>query len=469
MNIDICIILIYLILILVIGILSSKKLESIDDFALSNVKYGKSVIFITMCCSFLGGGFSFGNATEVYKNGISNILILCGFSIGQILIGKYIAPKMDNFKECISTGNIIEKEYGKGMQVITGILSTMICSGILGAQVSVLGNIFQMFIGIPSYLGIIIGFGIVLIYSTIGGIKADIVTDIIQFFVLIIGLPFLVFYGIKEVGGIEQIIKTIPQNYWNIFNNTNLIALTSAFWTLIIGEMLVPPYVQRLLIGKKSSDTAKATIYSGYVSILFFCITGMIGLIAYTLDKGMDPNLAMIGIIQKILPVGLSGIIISAMMAIVLSTADSFLNSAAVGIIDDVYIPLKGKYVNQKQKLKMARIANVLIGIIAIIIAMFIPGLLDILTFSYSFWAPTILPILLWTILGIRIKKYIALIGVLIGFLSTFIWDIILVSPFGINGLIIGFVSNILVMVFLQIITSIIYIPLKNNKSIENK
>jgi len=460
-NIDIYIIFGYLILLLVIGILSSKKVKSIDDFALSNVKYGKTVIFITMCCSFLGGGFSFGNATEVYKNGIGNILVLCGFSVGQVIIGKYIVPKMNTFKECISAGNIIGKVYGRKMQIITGILSTMICGGILGAQVSVMGNIFYTFVGIPAYVGIIIGFGIVLVYSTIGGIKADIVTDIIQFFILIIGLPILLVYGINEVGGINNIIQTVPSRYWNILNNTNIVSFCSAFFTLMIGEMLVPPYVQRLLIGKKNEDTAKATILSGYVSIIFFIITGSIGLIAFSLDKNMNPDLAMIGIIKKVLPVGLSGIIVSAMMAIVLSTADSFLNSAAVGIVDDVYIPLKEKYITQREKLKMARIANVLIGIIAILVAMFIPSLLDILTFSYSFWAPTILPILIFAIMGIRIKKYIALLGVIIGFFTTFIWDIILQCPCSINGLIIGFTANICITIILHIISNSIVIKMK--------
>lgn len=463
MSIDICIILIYLLLILIVGIVSSRKLESIDDFAVSNVKYGKTVLFITMCCSFLGGGFSFGNATEVYKNGIGNIIILCGFSVGQILIGKYIAPKISNFSDCISTGNIIGKVYGKSMQIITGILSTMICAGILGAQVSVMGNIFQTFMGIPSYIGIIVGFGIVLIYSTIGGIKADIVTDIIQFFVLVIGLPFLLFYGIKTVGGFSAMITAVPIEYYNIFNNTTFVGLLTAFVTLMIGEMLVPPYVQRLLIGKNSEDTAKATIWSGYTSVIFFVITGIIGLIAYTLDQNMNPDLAMIGIIKRVLPTGLSGVIISAMMAIVLSTADSFLNSAAVGIIDDVCIPLKGNLVNQKQKLRMVRIANVFIGVIAVLVAMFIPSLLDILTFSYSFWAPTILPILLLTILRIQIKKYIALFGVVIGFLSTFIWDFILAAPYNIDGLIIGFILNLVTIFVLQFLNGIVYINFKRN------
>ncbi len=460
MNIDAFIIIVYLVIILLIGIISSRKLKSIDDFAVSNVKYGKTVIFITMCCSFLGGGFSFGNATEVFKNGIGNIVALCGFSIGQIFIGKCIALKMYRFTGCISTGNIIGKLYGRNMQIATGILSTIICAGILGAQVSVMGNIFHMFMGIPSFIGVIVGFGIVLIYSTLGGIKADIITDVVQFFVLIIGIPFLVFYGIISAGGFNNIIQSISVDHLNILNNSNITTFISMFTTLMIGEMLVPPYVQRLLIGKDVKDTSKATIMSGYASIIFFIMTGLIGFIAYTINPEMNPEFAMIGIIRSVLPVGLSGIIISAMMAIVLSTADSFLNSAAVGIINDVYIPIKNGKIRERDKLKMVRIANMIIGTIAILVALLIPSLLNILTFSYSFWAPTILPVLLMSILGLKFRKTIVWIGITIGFTSTFLWDFVFNSPYGINGLIIGFILNLLVSIILQFFNKVIYIKL---------
>ena len=81
MSIDIFIVFIYFILIIAVGLLCSRKLKTIDDFSISNKKYGVSVIFITMCCSYLGGGFSFGNATEVFQKGIGNIFVLFGFSI----------------------------------------------------------------------------------------------------------------------------------------------------------------------------------------------------------------------------------------------------------------------------------------------------------------------------------------------------------------------------------------------------
>lgn len=461
LNIDVCIIAIYLFVILVIGIVASKKVASLSDFAISNVKYGKTVIFITMCCSFLGGGFSFGNAAEVYRNGIGNIFALFGFSLGQIFIGKYVANKMDKFSGCISTGSIIGKIYGKRMQVLTGVLSTVICSGILGAQVSVLGNIFEVFVGIPSYIGVIIGFGIVLIYSTMGGIKADIITDIIQFIILIIGMPILLIFGLNQIGGINSIVQNIPNTYWNIFNNNGAINFFSLFITLMIGEMLVPPYVQRLLMGKNSKDTSAATKMSGYASIPFFVITGAIGLISYVYDSNINPEYAMIFLIKNVLPIGVSGVIVSSMMAIVLSTADSFLNSAAVGLINDVYIPLKNDNINEKERLKVVRITNLIIGSVAVSVALVIPSLIEILTFSYSFWAPTILPVLLLTILNFRIKKIGAWLGIILGIISTFVWDVILLSPYGIDGLIIGFLLNLVVSVVITLIGSITYIKIK--------
>ena len=458
MNIDIAIIIGYLLTLLLVGILSSRNLKTINDFAISNIKYGKTIIFITMCASFLGGGFSFGNATEVFKNGIGNIFILCGFSMGQIFVGKYIAIKMDKFKGCISAGDIIGMNYGKIIRIITGILSTLICSGILGAQVSVIGKILNVFIGIPNYIGVILGFGIILVYSTLGGIKANVITNIVQFAILIIGMPLLLIYGLISIGGIGNIIINIPIEYLNIFNNRNIISFISLFITMIIGEMLVPPYIQRLLIGKNSKETSKATIMSGYTSILFFIMTGLIGLIAYVVDPNMNSELAMIELIKKVMPLGISGIIISAMMAIVLSTADSFLNSAAVGAINDVYIPLKGDSVS---KLKVVRICNFGIGIFAVLVALFIPNLIEILKFSYSFWAPTILPILIFTILGIRLKDLGVWIGILVGFSSTFIWNVILSNPFDIDGLIIGFLLNVITLVITTIIGNVIFLKVK--------
>ena len=194
---DYAIIILYLCIVLAVGLLSGKGMKSLQEFSVSHRSYTSFVIFATLSASFIGGGFSIGNAEKVYRFGIANIIALWGFSLKEILVAKYIAPRMDNFPNVISAGDIMERGYGKLAKVVTGFFSVFLCAGIVGAQVGAMGLIFKVFLGIEPIWGILIGCGIVIAYSTIGGMRAVVLTDIIQFCVLAIGLPAALIFGIE--------------------------------------------------------------------------------------------------------------------------------------------------------------------------------------------------------------------------------------------------------------------------------
>lgn len=364
---------------------------------------------------------------------------------GQIFIGKYIATRVDKFKGCISSGDILELKYGKNVKMFSGLMSFFICSAILGAQVGTMGYIFKAFLGVPDIVGVMVGFGTILIYSTSGGIKADIITDVLQFFILIIGLPLLFIFGLNSVGGFEGIVQKVPSEYFDILNKKDIISFIAAFVSLMVGEMLAPPYVQRLLIGKSSKETSKATILSGYASLFFFAITGMIGLIAYAYNPDIEANLVIPSIIKEVMPVGVSGIIISSMLAIVLSTADTFLNSASVSIINDFYLTISRKKVKENKKLKLTRIANITTGIVAVITALIIPNMFDVLIFAYSFWGPTLLVPLLFALLDINTNKLAIWAGIISGIMVTLSWNVFYNGPYNIDGMVVGFAVNFLI------------------------
>lgn len=104
MILDYTIIAIYLCAILLLGLWSGKGMKSLQDFSVSNRSYGSMVIFATLSASFIGGGFSIGNAEKVFRFGIVNIVALWGFSLKEILVAKYIAPRTGNFAGVISVG-----------------------------------------------------------------------------------------------------------------------------------------------------------------------------------------------------------------------------------------------------------------------------------------------------------------------------------------------------------------------------
>jgi len=403
------------------------------------------VIFATLSASFIGGGFSIGNAEKVYRLGIANIIVLWGFSLKEILVARFIAPKMDNFPNVISAGDIMELGYGKAAKVITGFFSIFLCAGIVGAQVGAMGLICKEFVGIEPIWGILIGCGIVIAYSTIGGMRAVILTDLIQFCVLAIGLPAALIFGIIKLGGFSAIREAVPASHFSVPADTmTIVAFLSLFLTFLLGETLVPPYVQRLLIGKDAGHTARGTMLSGIFSVPFFVITGAIGLVALTLDPKLDPNLAMPFVIRTMLPVGIRGVVIAGVISIVMSSADSFLNGAATACINDIVKPLREKPLSERHELLLAKLTNCFVGVLAVIFAIKISSILDILIYAYNFWAPVILVPLAAVFLGVRVTRAGFFSGTIAGAAGVLIWNGLLKSPMGISGLVIGVFCNLI-------------------------
>jgi SSS family solute:Na+ symporter len=442
---DYAIIIIYLSIVLFVGLSSGKGMKSLQEFSVSHRSYTSIVIFATLSASFIGGGFSIGNAEKVFRLGIVNIVALWGFSLKELLVAGFIAPRMGNFPDVISVGDIMEQGYGKLGRVVTGFFSVFLCAGIVGAQVGAMGLIFNVFLGIEPLWGILIGCGIVIAYSTIGGMRAVVLTDIIQFCVLAIGLPAALIFGIVKLGGFSAIRAAVPAGHFSVPPEAMTVgAFLSLFLTFLLGETLVPPYVQRLFIGKDAAHTARGTMLSGIFSIPFFAITGAIGLVALVLDPKLDPNLAMPYVIRTVLPAGVRGVVIAGVISIVMSSADSFLNGAATGCINDIVKPLRKKPLSERQELLLAKLTNCFVGVLAVIFAIKIRSILDILIYAYNFWAPVILVPLAAVLLGVRVTKAGFLTGTIAGAAGVLIWNGLLMSPRGVNGLVIGVLCNLI-------------------------
>ncbi len=461
---DNVIVVVYLLIVLIVGLVAGRKVKDLSQFSVAGRSFGSFVIFATLSASFIGGGFSMGNAEKVFLFGVVNIFALWGFSFKEILVAKFIAPRMDNYKTAISVGDIMEKHYGKVAKVITGVFSVIVSAGILGAQIGSIGYIFNVFLGIPQVYGILIGYGIVFLYSTVGGMRSVVYTDIIQFIVLAIGIPLVLIFGITKIGGISEFRAAVPASHFSFPGGLGSItAFISLFLTFLLGETLVPPYVQRLFLAKDKSHTQKGTLWSGIFSIPFFAVTGLIGLVALVLNPQLDPNLAMPYVIKEVLPLGISGIVIAGIISIVMSSADSFLNAASVSFIHDIITPLRKNKLSLKAELLSARLINILVGGISLIFAIKIKSILDILIYAYNFWSPIVLVPLISAMLGLKVKFSQFLAGGIAGITGVVIWNMILKNPFAIDGLVVGIACNAIVFYTLIIIARI-----KSKKALNN-
>lgn len=444
--IDVVIVGLYLACILGLGLWSGGRLRSLEDYAVVGRSYGPLVIFATMSASFIGGGFSTGNAQKVFLFGIANIVALWGFSLKEILVARYVAPRMDYFPTAISVGDIMAVNYGKAGRILTGICAVMLCAGIVGAQVGAIGIVFNVFYGLDRVWGIAIGCGIVILYTTFGGMRAVVLTDLVQFAVLAIGMPLVLFFGIAYVGGIDALIAAVPATHLSI-PGTQLqwIGLLALIFVFMLGETLVPPYLQRLCIGRSARDAARGTLFSGLFSIPFFAITGLIGLVALAMDPALNPNLAMSHVVVTVLPPVLKGFVIAAIISIVMSSADSFLNSASIAFVNDIVEPLHKRPLEDATALNLAKFATFTVGILSVVFALSIEGILDILIYAYNYWAPTILVPLLATIFGYRKGPAAFVVSAAAGAAAATAWNDFLGKPAEVEGLVIGVFANLAV------------------------
>lgn len=436
----------YLAGILAFGLWCGRGVKTLQDYSVAGRSYGAGVIFCTLAASFIGGGFSVGNAGKVFVLGIASIVALWGFSLMQFVIAAKIAPRMDGFRDVLSVGDIMARNFGNTGKVLTGIFSFLVCAGIVGAQVGAMGKMFEVFIGFPPLWGALVGCGIVIAYAATGGMKAVVLTDIVQFVLLAVGIPLTLFLGIEAVGGWTSLVEKIPATHWEIpAAGTGWMALISLFLIFVLGETLVPPYVQRLFIGHDARAVRKGTLWAALFSVPFFAVSGAIGLVALALQPDLDSNLAMPHVVNAVLPPVLKGLVVAAVIAIVMSSADSFLNAASVAVVNDVVRPLARKPLSDKTLLLLAQVTTVAVGVLAIWFALSIQSVLDILIYAYNFWAPIILVPLFAVLMGSSAGLAALLCAAAAGLAVSIGWDTWLGKPWEIEGLVVGVAANAVV------------------------
>ncbi len=180
MNLDSVIVVMYLLLTLYVGFKQGATVKNLKEYSVAKIDYTTFAIVATMSATLIGGG-TMGVADKVYQYGIVYVLVVGGAAINQIFIGQCIVPRIRNFKNFISIGDLMKSLYGKDIQVITGICAAMVSMGFVSTQISAIGELIRQFLGFEKIVSVIIGYGLVIFYSAFGGMRSVVATDIIQF------------------------------------------------------------------------------------------------------------------------------------------------------------------------------------------------------------------------------------------------------------------------------------------------
>ena len=365
-------------LFLVVGLLFKDRPKNIQDYALGIKPFSMPVLVATMAATLIGGGSTIGNVNLFYNDGFLFIIPgIIGYS-GYIFFVRYILPKFDIYYGELSIASVLSKIYGTSVERFAGIVAYMYCFGALALQVKAVCFIIEYALGYNSTYATIMSFTIITIYSAIGGVRSVIRTDVIQFLIFIIILPAIAAFLLEENGGIYVVFE---KNTWKIRDNFNLMSYISLF-VLSLTPNISPTFIHRLLVGRNKN---KSTIYFTALFQMicsFFAI--IVAAVAISKYQGIDHNMVLFKTMEDIIQNKLlHGLFAVAMLAVILSTADSLVNTGAIIFVENV---IKGKIKDESTKLIVLKVVTVLSSFIGLFIALKIESLLGIIWFVAQYY-----------------------------------------------------------------------------------
>lgn len=396
--IDSLIVGIYLIATITVGFIAGRKIKTMRDFSVASKSFPTAVLVSTIFATWMGGDDLIGVSERIYSEGIIFLIIFCAQTISLFIHAYIIAPRIiRKFSDKISIGEIMGSLYGKPGQVLCGLANMMFSVGYVAVQVSAIGFICNVFFGIPHGYGAVIGSIIVITYSSFGGIRSVVFTDVLQFGILIVGIPLMASVALNEVGGWNYLVSHLPQKYLDIGASHESFELYILFFIVCAFPYFNPILIQRILMAKDSRQATESLAISGILYIPFYVVMTVIGLCAVILFPGIDPNNAFLSVLNHSLPPIVKGIAISGALAVIMSTADSFLNVSVIAAVRDVAGVLCTEKMTDKWELRLSKIVTVAFGFSSIYIATMFHSMIDFWLYFSNFWAPTVIaPMMLY-------------------------------------------------------------------------
>ncbi|MEG1557245.1 MAG: hypothetical protein RR368_02300 [Oscillospiraceae bacterium] len=374
--------------------------KSYGEFAAGRSDAPLLVITASLCASFVGGGFSLGNAQNVFSRGISEALVLLGFTLSLFICGLFFVPGLRRLHGLGSAGAVIGKSCGPYAGALCSMSSVLFCIGVLAAQIKAAGVVAGYMLGIAPSTASAVFFAVTIAYASLGGLKAAQKSDTLQIVALVIGLVLVVSVSLVQIGGFAQLQNNIPQNLLSVRGVYSPSHYLFAFLTFMTGEFLCPPTLSRMLSCKNTRLLRCAVLSSGVLSVFFFAMTALAGLAARALNATDSAEFALPALVGAVLPVLPASLICAAMLAVYMSSGGSFLNAAACAFMDGILPSFMTNPPCGRAKLRTAQFVSLFFGCAALIAALLLDDVISVLVFSYSFWAPVSLVPLIAIIFG---------------------------------------------------------------------
>jgi SSS family solute:Na+ symporter len=455
------VLIIYLILLVVIGWASSKRLKKVEDFYLGGRNIGPWVTALSFIAAYFssvlivgGGGFGYMFGMSTIWIGAINVLLGC--TLCWIVLGRRLREFTTRLGTMTIPGFVAERYKAKEARIFS---AAVIFLFMIIYNVSILkgmGHILEVLMNIPYLWGVLLSGLIIIFYVAVGGYLAVVWTGFFQAWIMMFGLLLLTFASLSAIGGFTAAhlkLSAIDTGLCSTPGVWGWAGLVSYSLIVSFGVWGMPQLVVRFYSIKSTDLLRIGTVVAsigGCVAILPY-FNGAIARILYPGLKNAD--LAIPTLTKGVLsPLG-AAIFLAAVIAAGMSTFSSVLIITSSSLVRDIYQKGFKKNLPEKTILKYSRISSAAVGLVSLLIALRPPALVLVLcAFAWAVIASTTLWPLFFGIYWKRATKWGCNASMIGGFVVALGW-MIAGKPFGIHGFIPGIGVSVVLLLLVSLFT----------------
>ena len=461
---EVSVFIIYLVFMLSIGVyfFFRDKHQTEKGYFLGDRKMGAWVAALSAGASDMSAWVLMGLPTSIYALGLGQVWIAVGLALGYTLSWLYEAPRLRTFSitanDSITVPQYLTNRFmseSKALQIISAVVFLIAYTIYAASSIKACGTLFNTVTGLDTTIAMYLAAFIIISYTFLGGFSAVSWTDFFQG-MLVLAAMFIVPLAAASMleSGASANIDT--PNYWNVFSSWQDI-VSGLVWGL--GYFGMPHIIIRFMSIKSQPElrkSAKIGISWTVLILIFAGLVGVIGRMFIGFDESVNNNsLVFVVMTRKIFPAVVSGILLSAVLAAAMSTADSQLLAAASAFASDVYRPvIRRDKAGNKEMIWASRLVVLVIAVAALYIASR-PDAGSIMALVSNAWGvfgaafgPAIMLSLFWK----RFTFAGASLGIFTGAVVDICW-LMYMSHTGVYEIIPGFFAGLIVAVLVSLIT----------------
>jgi SSS family solute:Na+ symporter len=442
---------------------AKEKNSKIDSFLAADRNMNLVQTTSSAAATDIGGGFSIAMGGLGFTLGVSGSWMIAVSGLSVVMVSFLMVPKVKRWSDKVkglTTGDLFEARFDRRTGTLAAVVIGLAWFTFVGGQIIAGGKLLQVTLNMNLTFAVLLSGAIILAYTTMGGLKAVIYTDVFQMFVLMIGIVFIaVPIGLIEVGGWGAMVEKFNSSP----ETEDLLNWGAVGWQQMLGWFFavfpvwfISIAAMQRIVAARDVKTAQRGFFLTGIPIewpLFAIGSTMIGLIARFLIPDLaDPELATPMIIMQLLPAGIAGLVIAAYIAAVMSSADSCLMGPVAIFTNDIYKKYLKPQSSQEQLVRVARYTTIFLGILAIATAYLIPNVLDLILYAYTFGSAGIFFPMLGLLFWRRTTATGAFWSMLLGGSSAVIYSI-LGEPFGFAASYLGWLIGLPALIIVSLLS----------------